>query len=457
MLTRREFVGGGALTAVAAEKPRPNILFLFPDQWRFDWTGLNQKLGLKTPNLNALAGRGVTFTRAVVASPLCAPSRACLASGREYDRCGVPSNSGNYPLAQTTFYKLLRDSGGYHVMGVGKFDLNKGEHEAGIDGRKLISEWGFSDAINNHGKGDAVASGAKEAHDPYMAYLHGRGLATAHVADFRKRRGDGAYAGTFPTPLPDDAYCDNWLAQNGLDLLKASPKGKPWFMQVNFTGPHPPMDITARMEKLVRRRDFPQPDRNTQHSPETHAAIRQNYAAMIENIDRWVGLYLDELKRRGEIANTLVVFSSDHGEMLGDHNRWGKHVPFQPSAGVPLIAAGPGVARDHRSDALVSVMDLAATYLDYANVARPAEMDAKSIRAVMERRAATHRKHVLSGLEKWRMVWDGRHKLVRGFEEQPLLFDLREDPMENDSIAGRSPEMVQRLARLLPGASAHGA
>src|SRR5581483_7732684 len=88
-MQRRDFLKLAATPLLAASERRPNILFVFPDQLRYDWTGLNTKLPLRTPNLNRLAAGGTTFTRNVVASPLCAPSRACLASGREYDRCGT--------------------------------------------------------------------------------------------------------------------------------------------------------------------------------------------------------------------------------------------------------------------------------------------------------------------------------------------------------------------------------
>jgi len=212
------------------------------------------------------------------------------------------------------------------------------------------------------------------------------------------------------------------------------------------------MDITRGMEKLCRGRDFPQPHGSKQYDAPTHGAIRQNYTAMIENIDRWVGALLDEVKRRGELDNTLVVFSSDHGEMLGDHNRWGKVLPFQPSVGVPLVVAGPGVQRGVKSDALVSIMDLAATYLDYAGVKRPAEMDSRSIRPLLEGRTRSHREHVLSGLNKWRMVWDGRYKLIHGFEDNaPMLFDLHDDPLEDANIAEKAKPHAERLGRLLAG------
>jgi arylsulfatase len=459
--TRREFLIGAAASApaiCAGRNRQPNFLFLFPDQLRFDWISGYPGIPVRTPNLDRLAGRGVRFRKAVVASPLCAPSRACLASGKEYDRCGVASNGNNYPLSQTTYYSLLRDSG-YHVMGCGKLDLHKATLDWGLDGKRLLPEWGFSDGIDNAGKFDAVRSGAKEPKDPYMAYLHRRGLATIHVKDFARRAKLG-YQDTSVTPLPEEAYCDNWVADNGLELLKRAPRGKPWHLVVNFTGPHNPEDITKRMEKLCRDRRYPQPNRCLIYTPEIHVAIRQNYSAMVENIDRWVGTYLDELERRGELENTLVVFSSDHGEMLGDHNRWGKTLPYHASVSVPLIVAGPGVRHGVMSDALASIMDLAATYLDYADVPRPKEMDSRSLRPVLEGKTDTHRRHVLSGLGSWRMAWDGRYKLITGFDPEsrkltaspqapPLLFDLENDPLENVNLASKEREQVSRLSRLL--------
>ena len=106
-------------------------------------------------------------------------------------------------------------------------------------------------------------------------------------------------------------------------------------------------------------------------TPDEHVAIRQNYTGMVENIDRLVGLLLDELKKRGEMDNTLVVDSSDHGEMLGDHNRWGKVLPYHASASVPMVIAGPGVQDGVVSDALVSHMDLAATFLEARRDGQP--------------------------------------------------------------------------------------
>lgn len=438
-----------------SEADRPNILFFFPDQHRHDWVGAAGG-GVRTPNLGALAERGVRFTSAVCPSPLCAPSRACLAAGVEYDRCRTPDNGTNYPLDLTTFYALLREAG-YHVLGCGKFDLAKAMHDWQVHGKRLLREWGFCDGIDSEGKWDGINSGRERPRGPYMEYLERRGLRGAHVADFDRRRGNPA--ATFPTPLDNEAYDDNWVARNGLSLLDAAPLDRPWFLQVNFPGPHDPWDITERMAEGVRGRDVPLPVGDTRHSPDELRQVRRNYSAMVENIDRWLGVYLDRLAGRGELDRTLVVYSSDHGEMLGDRGQWGKSRPYQPSISVPLVVAGPGVRRGAVWAGPVTIMDLAATFLDVAGVGVPSDWDSRSMRALLAGQSRTHRAYVLSGLHGWRVVFDGRYKLIRGYDPAApkapdasppdLLLDLHRDPHELEDLAPQAPEVVRRLACLL--------
>lgn len=467
-LTRR-----GLLKAATAAAPallrgqngrRPNILFLFPDQWRFDWNWFREDLSLRLPNLYRLSNRGMRFDQAIVASPLCAPSRACLAAGVEYERCGVPSNSFDYPLDRKTYYERLRDAG-YHVLGCGKLDLHKKTEDWGLDGRRLVKQWGFTDAIDSAGKGDAIHSTKQNGHpmDPFMAHLEKRGLLQAHLHDFEKRKGPNGYWNTEACPLPDPDYGDTWVTDNGLELLRSAPAGKPWHLVVNFPGPHNPMDVTASMHRSVQGRHYPPPLRSSEGTNIQHNAIRQNYSAMCENIDTQIGRLLAEVERCGETANTIVVFSSDHGEMLGDHGRWAKKVPYHPSVAVPLLVAGPGVAPGV-SHALVSHIDLAGTFLDFAGLPVPGSMDSLSLRNVLSGAAKNHRKALRSGLGEWRMVWDGRFKLITNFEIREgevdgadpganhLLFDLKDDPGETRNIASQRSEIVEQMrGQLTPG------
>jgi arylsulfatase A-like enzyme len=396
---------------------RPNFLFLFPDQHRPDWLGSNPDLPLRTPNLDRLARRGVRFRNAYCDSPLCAPSRAALASGRCYDRCRVPNNHTDYPLDLPTYYQALRDAG-YRVCGVGKFDLHKDTSDSSkldwrLDGSRGLKEWGFTEGIDNEGKIDGSSSyrTCGGPRGPYLKFLADRGLADVYCREHTTMR---QHMGAYTSALPDDAYCDNWLAANGLQFLRNFPAGQPWHLVVNFTGPHNPMD-----------------------------------AAMIENIDRLVGEFLDAVVARGELDNTIVVYASDHGEMLGDQGRWGKCHWRTASAGVPLIVAGPGVQEDVVSDALVSIRDLAGTFVDYADAPFLPGMDAISLRPVLEGRRETHRQTVVCGLEDWRLAYDGQYKLVRQQGQPDRLFDLATDPWEEADVCQDHPETAARLGQAL--------
>ena len=155
------------------------------------------------------------------------------------------------------------------------------------------------------------------------------------------------YANTVPTPLPDFAYGDNWIAANGLQLLEGMTNDAPWFLQVNFNGPHEPMDVTASMQARWQEADLPAPVASSEYDADKHRAIRANYAAMIENIDTHLGRYLDYLASRDWHKDTIVIYASDHGEMLGDHDRWGKVVSLPAIGPHP---PGPGWPR-HRDEA----------------------------------------------------------------------------------------------------------
>ena len=193
---------------------------------------------------------------------------------------------------------------------------------------------------------------------------------------------------------------------------------------------------------------------------------------MIENIDTLNGRILDLLKSRGELSNTLIVYSSDHGEMLGDHNDWEKFTYYHPSLCVPLVISGPGVKAGTSSLALTQLIDLTATFLDYAGADPLPEMDGVSLRPVLEGDVEEVNDYVFSGLENrgsmsqgsahklcnFDLIWDGRYKLVTQASEEPALFDLDKDPTESNNIATSKPEitadllskLTEELARPLP-------
>jgi arylsulfatase A-like enzyme len=428
----------------------PNILVFLPDQWRPDWLGFLGTVPVRTPHIDRLAARGVVFTRATTPSPLCAPARACLATGRDYVRCQVPDNDVDLPLELPTVYQGLR-AAGYQVGSVGKLDLHKKALCWGIDGQLCLREWGFTHGLDSEGKLDAVKSylsNGRVPQGPYMHYLAERGLADVHARDFRTR---DQWLGVEPTPLPDDAYCDNWIGGNMMGVLGALDRECPWYLVANFTGPHNPQDVTPVMKELWKGVRFPAAVANTKQELALLNEIRQNYAAMCENIDRILGQAIAFLEDTGQLEDTLVVFSSDHGEMLGDHDRWGKSVWYHPSVGIPLVVAGPGVAGGRWSSALVQLHDLAPTWLEVAGAAPLPDSDAVSLVPLLRGPAPAPRPIVCAGLNDWFAVWDGRFKLVERNGTPAHLFDLEADPEELRDLIGerRFAREEERLVRTI--------
>jgi arylsulfatase A-like enzyme len=446
---------------------QPNILFVFPDQQRGDWVGYSDP-PVRTPALDSLLDDGVAFDNAVTPSPVCGPARSCLAQGMEFDRTHVRDHHRmDYPLAAPTFYERLRDDAGYHTIGTGKFDLQKysADRGTGVDGKNYCEKNGFVDWVNvsemlNHGFDEPV--------DPYQEYLIEEGYDGIFEEEYPRSVYDA-----HPTTLPDEAYQDNWIGRRTEQLLREAPKDQPWFCQVNFVKPHNPWDVTEEMHAWYRDPDvaFPDPvDPDDNISLAQHQEIRRNYAAMIENVDRWVGRLLDVVEERGERENTIVVYASDHGEMLGDHGMWYKRSPYRGSVNVPLLISGPGVENRGVVEDPATTLDLHATFRDYAGV-HTGENDSRTMRPYLEGVTDDHRDVVTSGVYHWRLAFDGRHKLVRGFDpslnyglerddvdvwdetklntalqgRDPLLFDHGADPDELRNVAEDHPDVFGRL------------
>lgn len=430
---------------------QPNFLVVVPDQFRRDFVGSYNRMPVRTPHIDGLAQDGVSFMAATTPSPVCAPARACLATGSCYDECGVANNLVDFDTGRETFYSMLRDDR-YEVATCGKVDLHKGTKYWGRNGDHFLSEMGFTRGIDTEGKLDAVKAYGENgfsAQGPYMAFLERHGLAETHYNDFTTR---DQWLDTHPTPLPDFAYFDNWVADHACRLLSEFDVGKPWFLAVNFPGPHNPQDITESMEQRWRGQKFPPAIGNSNLPAEQLNAIRQNYAAMVENIDRHVGRMLEIIKARGEAENTVIVFTSDHGEMLGDHDRWGKSVWYQQSCGIPFIVKAPDAAHGLTSDALVQFQDIAPTVLDYAGLPHAAFPAGRSVRSLLNSGSSDFRPVAHSGFENWRMAFDGRYKLVANSSDEHVLYDLQLDPHETQDAMSSAADEARRLSESFPSA-----
>lgn len=497
------------LSFAAGVPVQPNFLVLLPDQWRHDWLPA-QVPSLTMPVLAGLISRGTYFSQAYVPSPLCAPSRSSLASGREYDFAGVPDNfSNDYNISLPTFYTSLRTAG-YHTMSVGKDDLTKATGP-GLNGSFHADALGWADYERSMGKEDCVAEATPS--DPYGTFCAARSVEvggkneslwqvlrgdTAHCCA-NATAGPSGYVCPTGTYMPQEDYCDDYVADRAISVLARKPSGVPWFLQVNFPGPHPPFVVTSAMFNGTRTRTWPAPTDNALLPAADAHKMRADYASELENLDGLFGRILAALEASGEANSTMIIVVSDHGEMLGDHDDYGKTMPWQGSASVPLLVSAPflGVPAGATVASPVATIDVAGTVLDYAGVTPAPGMTLSSLRPFMQAStselavplaptlpAAPYRPFVASGLLSWRLVVQTRgdtdYKLIccRGacpgaprnataaFDsdavaaaaasgpaapaETTRLYATRADPFDMHDLASEQPAVVAAMVPLLP-------
>jgi len=425
---------------------RPNFVFFFPDGWRFDWDGFAwphvETPPLRLPTLKKLAAGGVRFTQAYVPSPICQPSRSSMASGREYDALKYDEYADSDTLEMPTFFSLLRDAG-YHTMTTGKDDLTKGT-QLGMsvnftgcpdcvigDGRYHQAELGFSDGFRSVDK-FALFKYWPIAYETLGAHLNATYSILPNGSDMNNfgilhdcyNATSQLENSQFMTALDtevcnDQTYTDAIqedaiIADFAIRLLRRRPADQPFFLQIAYLSPHEPMLINKHARQSVTDRTWPEPYNNSAGVPFPGGkcvfelagpdgnATRCNYAALLEAVDIQIQKVLDELEKQNVLKETVIIFSSDHGELLGDHGLEGKDRYHQSSSSVPLFFSGSGVPRGMKIERPVANMDIAGTILDIANVRPDQGMTTKSLKALWESNA--YRDYVSSGYAHWRMV-----------------------------------------------------
>jgi choline-sulfatase len=442
---------------VRNKETKPNILFIMDDQHRFDYLGCSGADFLSTPNIDQLAKKGARFTNCFTNAPVCAPSRIGLATGYQPSRLGAQDNSSYLPRNVPTYYQRLRDYG-YRVGCVGKLDLAKPDPYNGRFGdRPCVYGWGFTHPEECEGKQHAGSS--LKPRGPYSFYLQERGLLVKLYEDYRRRAAKNWVIGaSHDSVLQVEDFQDVYIGRRAAQWIERIPDDFPWHLFVSFAGPHDPFDPPTEYAKKYRDVDVPasigggtskKPNwirrRQKSASPEQIIEIRRQYCAAIELIDDQVGLILQALEKRGMTENTFIVFASDHGEMLGDHNLFGKHVAYEASIRCPLICAGLGIKNGLKSDALMELIDLNPTICELAGLPAQQNIDALSFATILYGEKETHREDVVSTELLFRCIRSERYKYIQNINESSELYDLDEDPLEQGNIADQNPELVQSL------------
>ncbi len=417
---------------------RPNILFVFTDQQRHDTIGALGNPLIRTPSLDRLAAEGTAFTSCYTPSPVCVSARCSLVTGQPPHRTGCDDNM---PMAQhlPSFMESLAATG-YQSHGIGKMHFTPRQDYL----------WGFeSRVISEEGAGEQ---------DEFVRHLRAAGY--DHVFDPHGVRSEMYYVPQ-PSQLPASLHHTTFVADRSLEFLSARDRSRPFFLWASFIKPHPPFENPTPWNKLYRAAEMPLPKRpdgyralwtwqnrhQNRYKWRDHGiddnllrCLRAAYYGCISFIDHQLGRILDYLAQSGELDDTLVLFSSDHGEHLGDYDCFGKRSFLDTAARVPLLARWPGqLPAGTRCDEVTSLLDIAPTVCAAAGCPPPADglpgLDLRRIAAGEGGREVVYGQHQHQGLATYAAV-TGEYKFFYSVpDRREFLFDRRRDPGELHNLA----------------------
>lgn len=454
----------------------PNIILIVVDQWRGDCLSVDRHPVVHTPYLDQLALDGVRFSRAYSATPSCIAARAALLTGlspRTHGRLGYRDGvPWDYPV--TLAGEFTRH--GYQTQAIGKMHVYPERSQMGF--QNVILHDGFLHFARGQ-------EGYIERNDDYIPWLRNQtGRADADYFE----HGLNCNAQTArPWDKEEYLHPTNWVVSQGLDFLRRRDRRKPFFLNLSFHRPHPPYDPPAWAFEQYINADMPpvpvgdwtnmdlfasaarpfNPDLSVGKMDERWLRrARAGYYGHMTHIDHQVNRFLESLVEHGvEPQTTWVCFTSDHGELLGDHNLFRKSLPYEGSARVPLVLTGPrgsGLRTGASCGSAVELRDIMPTLLEAAGLPVPDCVEGRSLLGIARGQADSvrpyvHGEHTYGGTSAHYLT-DGRHKYVwfsRQGQEQ--LFDLASDPQELCDLSGRAEHAGdvamwrQRLASELAG------
>ena len=474
-------------------RERPNILWYCTDQQRYDTIGALGNAHIHTPHLDALCGQGVAFANAYCQSPVCTPSRASFLTGRYPASNHVHRNGNEYfPSWETLVTKLLADEG-YDCGLVGKLHLSRSqvlERRPPEDGYRYFKWSHHPNPDYPEGHDYAIWLKQEKGVDPYELY--------------------GKLRGSIGPGVPAYLHQTTWCSEMAVRFITEKREG-PWLLSVNPFDPHPPFDPPQeyldrynlatlpmplfRESDIEQQRAFREIDMQTREAINPYKAkeladtvgeiprgdmgfippiaydpqlVKACYYAMIELIDDQFQVLVDALKATGQYENTIMIFTSDHGEMLGDHGLIYKGCRFfEALTHVPLVISWPAKGLQGKlSEALVELVDIAPTLLEAAGSTVPYFMHGKSLLPLLTggQDLGWHKHYVTSEYHgaiggaqmpdqtHGVMYYDGRYKVcVYENHEVGEIYDLVEDPGEFTNLWNEKAFSTEKV-RLLHAA-----
>lgn len=440
---------------------QPNILFIMLDQLRYDYLSCAGAEFVRTPSIDKIAKMGMRFTNCFTNAPLCAPARIGLSTGLMPSRLGSVDNNSYLPLSTPTMYQRFRDYG-YRVGCVGKLDLAKPSPYNGRFGdRSCVFGWGFTHPEECEGKMHAGLSPLPRG--PYGYYLEEKGLYKDFHNDYINRRDNGWNVDAcHDSVLAAEDFEDSYIGRRAAKWINTIPDDFPWHLLVSFVGPHDPYDPPTEYADKYRKEQFPDPiiddmqgkpnwvrDLQQKDTMEEVQITRRQYCAAIELIDEQIGLILESLESRGMMDNTYIVFTSDHGDMMGDHGLYQKTVPYEPSIHVPLIVAGPGIESNLIKDSLIELIDLNPTVCELAGIPKLDNIDALSFVNVLNGESERHRENIVIKFKNYKCIRDKKYKYIDNFNDIGELYDLENDTSELNNILESNKDIAVFYKKVL--------
>jgi len=333
---------------------RPNILFIIDDQHRWDYLQAMHPW-LRTPNLQRLMDQGLSYNHCYSSNPLCMPARYSLHNGLYGHQSGMNQNIGDWNFDIPTLPRTLQNVG-YHTAMIGKCHA----HEAIPTNFDLRSQQAHDDiAALGYDHVDQVSGKSFSwfIECPYTQHLRQHGQLDVYRNEAQRLMDGGAAA---PSVIPNEYNIDMYITDRTVNWLEQYEDEKPFFLWAGLCAPHDPLDPPEELADYYRRCDIPEPIGEKPYG--VTADEQALYAGQVELIDQQVGRILDALEASGKADNTLVIFCSDHGELLGDHHKRGKCEPWEASIRVPCIMRWPRhIPEGKTTDAMIELVDLTAT------------------------------------------------------------------------------------------------
>ena len=447
----------------------PNILFLMADQMRSDALSCAGNSAIRTPNLDRLASEGVRFTNAFSSTPSCTPARAAILTGLSpwyHGMLGYGTVASRYPYELP---RALSEQGGYYTCSIGKDHF----------GWNTTTNGGVSHGYGKTNLYDGLL-GETDNYDQWFKYIDPGVDPMVTGLEFNDYRGR-------PYALPEYFHPTSYVGRATVEFLSTYNESKPFFVKASFHRPHSPYDPPKNWMDQYRPENMPDPYMggnwdsryavryNTTPNPgiwcgdidlDTLRVSRQAYYGNVAFIDAWVGDILGVLEERGLADNTFVLFTADHGDMLGDHYLFRKTYPYFGSAHIPMMLKWPvsqqsimstgGPINEPRGSVrseVVELRDLFPTFLDVAGLPVSRPLNGSSLLHLLRRPTESKEVQGEEGIWReyldlehstcynvtnhWNALTDGRTKYVfRAYLDDEQLFDLNSDPHEMMNLAG---------------------